>query len=101
LPKNVAAFLLHVFSSERGIEWESWSEPLSVDGLPMVQRELEARAPLPADKLEQLQQEVAAVDQMNVDERMKRMKRMSYLWVLADKYGVQTLRDVMAAQDVG
>jgi hypothetical protein len=88
---------LHAFTSQRGIEWESWSEHLSADQLPTVQRELEARAPLPTEKLEQLQQEIAEIGQMNIDERMK---RMSYLWVLADKYGVQPLRDVMADRGV-
>jgi hypothetical protein len=59
-----------------------------------VQGELQAMAPLPSEKLEQLQQELAAVYQMNVDDRMK---RMSYLWVLGDKYGVQFLRQVMTS----
>jgi len=84
---------LHAFSSEPGIEWESWSEQVSIDKLPAVKRDLEAIAPLQPEKLEELHQELDAVDQMNVDERMKRMSR---LWVLADKYGVQSLRDLMA-----
>ena len=86
---------LHAFSSEPGIEWESWAEQLTIDKLPAVKGELQAIAPLPAEKLEQLQQELAAVDQMNVDDRMK---RMSYLWVLTDKYGVQPLRQVMTSR---
>lgn len=56
---------------------------------------LQAIAPLQTEKLEQLQQELEAVDQMNIDERMKRMSR---LWVLADKYGAPSLRAVMAAR---
>jgi hypothetical protein len=86
---------LRVFSSEPGIEWESWAAQLTIDKLPAVEGELQVIAPLPSDKLEQLQQELAAVDQMNLDDRMK---RMSYLWVLADKYGVQPLRQVMTSR---
>src|SRR5262245_34282422 len=45
-------------SSERGIEWESWSEQLSSRELPAVQGELQAIAPLPTEQLEQLQLEL-------------------------------------------
>jgi len=83
---------LAAFSSQRGIEWESWAAQLAIRELPAVQSELQAIEPLPTEKLVQLQQELAAVDQMNVDDRMK---RMSYLWVLSDKYGVEPLRQVM------
>jgi hypothetical protein len=86
---------LHVFSSEPGIEWENWAEQLTTDKLPAVQGELQAIAPLPAEKQEQIQQELTAVDQMNLDDRMK---RMSYLWVLGDKYGAQPLRQVMTSR---
>jgi hypothetical protein len=69
---------------------------LSIDDVPAVRRELQAIAPLPPDKLERLQQEVAWVDQWHADEQMK---RLSYLSILADKYGVQSLRQVMTARD--
>jgi len=78
-----------------GIDWVGWSEQLSIDELPAVQRELQAIAPLPTEQLEVIQQELAAIDRMNMDERMK---LMSYLWVLGDKYGVQPLRQVMAVR---
>src|SRR5262249_51948557 len=64
---------LHAFSSEPGIEWESWAQQVTVDTLPAVRRELQATAPLPSENLEQLQEQLAAVDQMNLDDRMKRM----------------------------
>ena len=88
---------LAAFSSQRGIEWESWATQLSNKGLPAVRNELQGIEPLPTAKLEQLQQELTAVDQMNVADRMK---RMSYIWVLADKYGVEPVRQVMESGPV-
>ena len=86
---------LDAVSYERGMELVRWTEQVSIDELPGVQRDLQALAPLPTEKLEGLQLDLAALEQMNADEQMK---RMSYLSVLADKYGVQRVRQVMASR---
>jgi hypothetical protein len=86
---------LDAFSAERGMELVRWTDQSSMDELPAVQRELQAIAPLPADKLEELQLDLGAITEMNSDERMK---RMSYLSMLADKYGLQPVRQVMASR---
>ena len=86
---------LHASSSERWSEMRTWGEQLSSDEVPAVQRELQAIAPLPARKVEQLEEELAAVDRMYTDEQMK---RISDLYLLADNYGVQPLRKVMASR---
>jgi hypothetical protein len=86
---------LHAVSSERDTEWLSWAEQLSSDELPAVQRQLQAIAPLPTEKLRELEMELTGVDQMHVDERMKRLGKM---WVLTDTYGIQPLRQVMASR---
>jgi hypothetical protein len=83
------------FSAERWTEMRSWAAQVSSDELRVVQRDLQATAPLPTEKLERLQQEIAAVDQMYSDDQMK---RISDLYLLADNYGVQSLRQVMAAR---
>lgn len=82
-------------TSERWTEIRSWAEQVSGDELLAVQRDLQATAPLPTEKLERLQQEIAAVDQMYSDEHMK---RVSDLYLLADNYGAQALRQAMAAR---
>jgi hypothetical protein len=86
---------LAAISFEGGMELVRWTDQSSMDELPAVQRELQAIAPLPTDKLEGLQLDLAAIAEMNTDERMK---RMSYLSLLADKYGVQPVRQVMASR---
>lgn len=92
---RLVAEALDAYSSEPGMELVRWTEQLSMEDLPAVQRELQARAPLPTQKLEWLQVNLAALEQMNADAQMK---RMSYLSVLADNYGVQSLRQVMTAR---
>lgn len=86
---------LDAVSAERGMELVRWTEQVSTEELPAVQRELQAIAPLSTEKLEGLQLDLAALEQMNADEQMK---RMSILSVLSDKYGVQMLRRVMASR---
>lgn len=82
-------------SAERWNEMQSWAEQLPIDNLPAVQRELQAVAPLPQQKLEELQAELAWAAQGNVTEQARRMR---YVYVLADNYGVQPLRQVMASR---
>jgi Flp pilus assembly protein TadB len=86
---------LDAVSAERGMELVRWTEQVSMEELPAVERELQAIAPLPTQKLAELRMDIAALEQMNADEQMKRMSMLS---VLSDKYGVQSVRRVMAAR---
>src|SRR5262249_20167798 len=82
-------------SSERWTEMRSWAAQVSSDESLAVQRDLQAAAPPPTERLGRHQQEIAAVDQMYSDEHVK---RISDLYLLADNYGAQALRQVMAAR---
>jgi len=86
---------LDAVSAERGMELVRWTEQVSMEELPAVERELQEIVPLPPEKLEALRLDLAALEQMNADDQMR---RMSILSVLSDKYGVQNLRRVMASR---
>jgi len=86
---------LDAFSTERGTELLRWTDQVSIGELTAVQGDLQALAPLPTEKLAGLEQDLTAIEQMNTDERVK---RMSYLSVLSDRYGAEPLRQVMASR---
>jgi hypothetical protein len=85
---------LKVFSSERWPELWSAAERLSLQEREALERELQATSPLPTETVERLRLELEAVDQMHADEHVK---RMSYLAVLIDKYGVTRVRQVLTS----